>query len=502
MNSLSWRDRALESLARDAFDILVIGGGITGAAIARQASLRGLSVALVERGDFAGGTSGRSSRLIHGGLRYVKQGRLTFVRKSIRAQAELARVAPRLVRPISFLTALYSDGPYPAGPVLAVMGLFRAAHSGIDRLPYENLDEPACRAREPLLRADHLLGGYAYREYLTHDARLVVETVLAARDHGAVALSYAAAEELLVAGGHVAGARVRDQLSGATIEVRARAVVNAAGPWADCLASDCPIRLSKGIHAVISRERAPLSEPLVVFSPRDARAVFAIPMERFVLLGTTETEHSGTPDEAAVESDDVAYLLQALEHTVPLGLGPGDVVDAWAAVRPLLGGWRDPGKLSRDYVLVRGGNGLLSILGGKLTLHRQVAEDALAALGVAAGRAPDPPLPGETWPVARPVLERALAELVGESSASHLVSTYGGRAAEIFARLEADTESRALVAPGLPHVRAELDHAIEEEMAVFADDFARRRTDFAIEARAMGIDPAAALTPSFAAFVS
>jgi glycerol-3-phosphate dehydrogenase len=493
MDILAWRDHSRDALERDAFDLLVVGGGITGAAIAREAALRGLAVAIIERGDFASGTSGRSSRLIHGGLRYLKQGRLGFVRKSIRAQAELARIAPRLVRPFSFLTPLYRDGPYPAGPMRAYMGVFRGLHSGIDRLPYENLDRPQCLAREPLLRSDRLLSGFRYREYLTHDARLVIETVLAARERGAVTLNYAAVEELLVARGRVTGARVRDRLSGASLEVRARAVVNAAGPWADALVTRHRLRLSKGVHLLIPRARAPLSEPLVVFEPRGTRAVFAVPMERYVLLGTTETEHEGAPDDAAVEAADVAYLLETFESTVPLGLGPADVIDSWAAVRPLLVGWaRDPGMLSRDYVLVRGPEGVLSVLGGKLTLHRQVAENALSALGVRGGGS-DPPLPGEAWPLARPALETALADVVGESAAAHLVTTYGGRAVDLLARLEGDPAARVPIAPGLPYVRAEIDHAVEAEMAIFPDDFARRRTDFAIEALALGLDPTALL---------
>ncbi len=493
----SSRGHTLEALASETFDLLVLGGGIAGAAIAREASLRGLSVALVERGDFASGTSGRTSRLVHGGLRYLKLGQFSFVRKSIRAQRELALAAPRLVRPISFLTPLYDDGPYRVGPMRAFMGVFRALHVGLGRLPYENLRARACLAREPLLRKDGLRSGFRYREYTTDDARMVVETVLAASERGAVVLSYAAAKELLRAGGRAVGARVHDRIGGQELDVRARAIVSAVGPWVRPEVRARRLRLSKGVHLVIPRARLPLTAPLVFFSPRDRRAMFALPRERWVLVGTTETEHEGAPDDAAVDVADMTYVLEALQNVVPVGLGPGDVADAFASVRPLLAGRaRDPGVLSRDHAILTGDDGVVTVLGGKLTLHRAVAADALAALGVrGAGRGPgaDPPLPGEAWSMPRPALESRLAGLVGPESAAHLAATYGGRAANILAMLEADTDAREPLAPGLPHVRAELDHALRAELAVFPEDFARRRTDFAIDARVEGLDSEAAL---------
>lgn len=496
MDPSPWRARSLDTLARGAFDLLVVGGGITGVAIAREAAIRGWRVALVERGDLASGTSGRSSRLIHGGLRYLKQGRFAFVRKSIRAQAELATAAPRLVRPLDFLVPLYHDGPYPIQPLRAFMGVFRGLHAGLGWLAYQDLTAAACLNREPLLRDLGLTCGYVYREFLTHDARLVVETAMAAREMGAVVLTRAPAEAFLVEGGRVVGARVRDAMTGGTYDVRARAVVNASGPWAGALLDGAAprLRLSKGVHLAVSWARAPLSHALVLFSPRDTRAVFAIPMGRWVFLGTTETEHRGPPDDAVVEPADVEYLLETFEHAVHLGLGPGDVGASWAAVRPLLDGWsRDPGRLSRDYALVRGDDGLVTVLGGKLSLHRETAARVLATLGAPARTAPDPALPGEVWPGPRAELEDSLALLVGEVSAAHLVATYGGRAAAIRERLERDAALRAPLAPGLPHVQVELEHAAEAEMALFTDDYALRRTDFAIEARVLGLDPGTAL---------
>jgi glycerol-3-phosphate dehydrogenase len=488
------RGVALETVARERHDLLVVGGGITGAAIARKAALRGMRVALVERDDLASGTSGRSSRLIHGGLRYFKQGHLAFVRKSIRAQAALARQAPRLVRPIDFLVPLYANGPYRSGVVRAVMGLFRAAHAGLGRLAYEDLDARECLACAPWLRSEGLLGGFRYREFMTHDARLVAETAIAARECGASVLNYVVADELLETHGRVMGARVRDRLTGEAFDVRARIVVNAAGPWADAIDGNRRLRLSKGVHLVVPRERTPITEPLVLFSPRDARSVFAIPTARFVFVGTTETEHEGAPDDASVEPADVDYLLEALHHTVPMGLERGDVVASWAAVRPLLEGTaRDPGMLSRDYAVVRGRGGVISVLGGKLSLHREMATDVLSAIGVSSNGTSEPPLPGEAWPLARAALESSLAGLVGDGAAIHLMATYGGRADRILARIEDEPELGAPLAPGLPHVRAELEHAVTSEMAIVAEDYACRRTDFAVEARAQGLDPTSAL---------
>jgi glycerol-3-phosphate dehydrogenase len=195
-----------------------------------------------------------------------------------------------------------------------------------------------------------------------------------------------------------------------------------------------------------------------------------------------------------VEPADVDYLLEALHHTVPMGLERGDVVASWAAVRPLLEGTaRDPGMLSRDYAVVRGRGGVISVLGGKLSLHREMATDVLSAIGVSSNGTSEPPLPGEAWPLARAALESSLAGLVGDGAAIHLMATYGGRADRILARIEDEPELGAPLAPGLPHVRAELEHAVTSEMAIVAEDYACRRTDFAVEARAQGLDPTSAL---------
>jgi glycerol-3-phosphate dehydrogenase len=520
--ALEQRAATLRDLSRGDFDILVVGGGITGAAVAREAAASGLSVALIEQDDYASGTSSRSSRLIHGGLRYVKQMRVGLVAASLEEQATLAASAPHLVRPLPFLLPMYSAGrPSPAAMRLG-MGLYRALSPSASASEHKSLSAGETAAQEPLLASGGLAGGFLHREYVTHDARLVIETILAARDRGAVTANYVRRQGVLTQGGCAVGVLARDTVSGDEFEIRARVVVNATGPWAPPVAgwrNGAPaMALSKGVHAVLPRRRLPIRQAVAFFSPQDGRPLFAVPQDGIVYLGTTETPYEGDPARVAVEGADIEYLAEAAAQAFPgRQIRAADVVASWAGVRPLVSAnWRDADRLSRRYVLRWNSEGVLSILGGKLTLHRRVARAAMATMARRHGwpvRGADPEaesrLPGAVWPT--PPLEVAAGLArggLGADAARHLMDTYGGRARHFAPILDQCPTWGHAISPGAPHIWAELAFAVHHEMVVRPDDFTRRRTDLGLLMAAEGVaapsslhtwEPPAALAPMLAA---
>ncbi len=321
--ALDARRTALAALAAEPFDVLVIGGGINGAGIARDAALRGLRTALVEQGDLASGTSSRSSKLIHGGLRYLEQGHVRLVLEACRERERLRRLAPHLVRPQRFVYPVYAGGP--VSKLKLGLGLFAydllAGWWSVAR--HRMLSAAATHEAEPTLRTDGLRGAGCYWDAQTDDARLVLETALAAASEGAVVASYAGVTALVRSGGRLTGARVIDRLSGEAIEVRAAVVVNAAGPWVDRVtALDEPaaprLRLTKGVHVLVRRDRIGHRDAIVLHARRDRRVMFVIPWGEVSLIGTTDTDHVGGPDTPpVVEPDDVAYLLETVNHYFP-----------------------------------------------------------------------------------------------------------------------------------------------------------------------------------------
>jgi glycerol-3-phosphate dehydrogenase len=497
------REMRFERMAAECFDVLVVGGGITGAAVARHAACSGLSVALIEQGDFSSGTSSRSSRLIHGGLRYLKQGQVGLVYRSARAQAELAQLAPHLARPINLLFPLYRKSFASRMGHACGMFAYNALQPFDSKLRHARLSAQHLLENEPLLPPAELNGGFICREYLTHDARLVLETLLAARDAGALALNYARVHDLLFFRQRVIGAVVNDVLTGRTIEVRARVVVNAAGPWAARLMShDAPtkrrLRLSKGVHIIIPRSRLPLSHAVIFFSRLDKRALVAIPAENFIIVGPTETEYEGEPGRALPEQADIDYLLEALRDFFPaLRIEHEDLIAARAGLRPLYDiKGRAAGEVSRAYHIEWQREGFLSVLGGKLTLHRHAA--ALTARHLTRelkitessvyAHAINLPLPGANWNNSSPAGTRKLLLKMGveEESADHLMRTYGSRALLFYDMLAAEPKLARRITPSLPHIVAEAPFSIHQEWAVTPQDFFERRSDLALCMKAEG----------------
>ena len=487
--ALGARERAVAALAERRFDLLVIGGGIVGAAIAAQAARASHSVALVDRGDFASGTSSASSKLIHGGLRYLQLGDFRLVHEAHRERRLLTEtVAPHLVRRTPFLLPLYEDGPHPALVVHA--GLVAYAALARSRL-HRPVSPARARSLVPPLRTAGLRSCGLYADAVTNDARLCLANVQAAHAAGAVVLNYASVEELRLEGGRVVGAEVA--VDGEPVTVAARAVVNAAGPWVDELrrledpAAAPSVRLSKGVHLTLA-----LDEPweAAVATPQDgARVSFAVPWEGMLLLGTTDSEHDGPP--GPVEATD-AEVDQVLEEA-RVSLEPSLVRKAalrwsFAGLRVLPRGGGDTASVRREAVLSVGRGGMLTIAGGKLTTYRALAARALRELermhGLRPSRDDRSPLPGAVDPAAGAAeLARRHPDL-DRSTVEHLVHLYGSVARDVLAPADESPELLERIHPDAPELVAQVAFAGSHEWALHPDDILRRRTTLA----ARGLD--------------
>jgi len=370
------------------WDLLVIGGGITGAGIALEAARRGIKTLLVEQRDFAWGTSSRSSKLVHGGLRYLQQGQVHLTRDSVREREHLLRQARGLVDPQSFAFANY-PGRKPARWLLQVgLALYDALAGRRERHSYA-CDEFTLLA--PHITSADLQGGVCYTDAKTDDARLVLRVLQEARDHGCVALNYVAVRQLLRSGtgalAQVTGVELVDALDGTTQRVNARVVVNATGAWADRLRAEqgaAPkLRPLRGSHLLLPAWRLPVAQAVSLMHPRDGRPVFVYPWEGATLVGTTDVDHrTDLQDEARITEAEVEYLLELLAFAfAPLQLTRADVLASYAGVRSVIdSGKADPSKEVRDHAVWLE-NGLLTVTGGKLTTFRLIALDALKHLG-------------------------------------------------------------------------------------------------------------------------
>ncbi|HEX7014270.1 MAG TPA: glycerol-3-phosphate dehydrogenase/oxidase [Cyclobacteriaceae bacterium] len=379
--SVTFREQLLERLRSERFDLLVIGGGITGAGIALDAVSRGLKVALVERDDFASGTSSRSTKLIHGGLRYLKQLEFGLVKEVGSERAVVHNLAPHLVIPEKMLLPL-SEGK-SLGYLITSLGL--KLYDWLADVKKSDQRRMLTRAQtlrhEPLLKRDFIKGGAIYAEYRTDDARLTLEVMKTAFQRGAICVNYLAARDFMYEDKHITGAHIVDELTRQELDLRATAIVNATGPWvddlrtADASLSGKRLHLTKGVHIVVPRERLPVQQA-IYFDVSDGRMIFAIPRGRVSYIGTTDTNYDGDKDHVVATVDDAEYLINAVNDTFPsVHLSLDDIESSWAGLRPLI---HEEGKsaseLSRKDEIFESPSGLISIAGGKLTGYRKMAE--------------------------------------------------------------------------------------------------------------------------------
>ncbi len=476
------RERTLAALERETFDLLVIGGGITGAGVAREATLRGLSVAMVEASDFAAGTSSRSSKLIHGGLRYLALGDVALVRETALERKEVHRLAPHLAEPRWMLL-----------PVRSRAGLlrFRVAISTYEKLGaveerdlHQNWDAAELERSEPVLdRARHRFA-CVYREYLTDDARLVLANCRDAARLGALLVNHARVVELLREGGRAVGTVVECEPSGARVAVRARCVINAAGPWVEAVRRlempEAPpwLHLSSGIHVGVPADRLPVRN-MVMMTAADRRTIFAIRRGDVTYLGTTDRSFSRGPELwPRIEREDVEYLLEPLpRYFVDASLGLDQVVTAWAGIRPLVAeAGKPPAEISRKDEIAVGPSGLVSIAGGKLTGYRPMARAALEKASAVLGRslpdrAEDPPLPGGAFEGGLETLARELerGSRLSARDAERMARLYGAEADRVLAA------GPELEVEALGIRRGEVDWAVRCEGALTLEDLIYRR---------------------------
>ena len=480
------RPATLTSLGSSSFDLLVIGGGITGAGVARDAALRGLSVALVEAEDFAAGTSNRSSKLIHGGLRYLAMGDVALVRETALERKAVHAMAPHLAEPCWMLVPAQNRASllkFMAG-ITAYEKLGAVEKADVHR----NWNAEELARFEPHLDRNAHPWACVYREYLTDDSRLVLATLRAAAGAGAVVASHLRAESMLWEEDRVVGIRARCGRSGEEVEIRAGTLVNATGPWAETVSGfenqgeDGPsnrLHLSKGVHVVVPAERLPIRNLIVMNTP-DKRSIFAIPRGDTVYLGTTDTSYRGDnwlwPE---IERQDVSYLLEPLTRYFDLPpLTPEDVIAAWSGLRPLIAEEGKAAKeMSRRDEIWTGEGGMLTIAGGKLTGFRKMAEDVMDAVAEARGSDLPPPsgptpLPGGDFDGD---LDALAAHLPGASNLGHaccerLVRLYGSEADDVLAH-----GAEPLVAGG-ELVLGEVDWAVRHEATHDLEDLIYRRT--------------------------
>lgn len=481
-------------MAADPVDLLVIGGGITGAGIARDAAMRGFRTALLDKGDFGSGTSGRSSRLIHGGLRYLEQGDWRLVMEASRERRTLLSIAPHLVWPRSFLFPIHAGARLPLWKLAAGLWVYDLLALFRNVRPHRLLSKRALRRAEPSLRSHDLKGGARYFDAQCDDARLTLANIRSAHQHGAMVANYATVERLAMAEGRVRGAHVLDRLTGQTMTVRALVVVNATGPWSDAVrGSDGPpplLRRTKGAHVAVPRARLGNHEAIALLSPIDGRVMFILPWGHLSYIGTTDTDSTEAPDEVRAAAEDVIYLLRSANAYYPEArLQPSDIVSTWAGLRPLLAadGSAGPSAVSREYRIVESPSGLISVVGGKLTTYRIMAAQAVDQVARRLHELDGRPLPGRARTDTEPlpggaardltVLARDLErEGVTSEAASHLVRSYGSEAPAVARLAMSDATLSHSIVPGHPALRAELVHAIRREMAVTLSDLLVRRT--------------------------
>ncbi|RME21489.1 MAG: glycerol-3-phosphate dehydrogenase [Deltaproteobacteria bacterium] len=495
----------LDASRQTPYDLLIIGGGITGSGAARDAARRGLRVALVEMNDLAFGTSSRSSKLVHGGLRYLEQGEFSLVFEAVTERRILMEIAPHLVNPLSFVFPVFKHSR--RGVFTVNVGMWLYDGLSLFRSPkiHRNLSRKQVIQELPMLKQEGLRGAPLFYDCATDDARLTLESALDATRHGATVATWCKVLGFVRDGdGRIIGARVHDEQARRELEVRAHAVINATGPWSDRTRSlagsgAAPrLRPTKGVHVVVDYERLPVQHAVVCFHPRDGRVLFAIPWGDRTYIGTTDTDYTDDPGEVCADRADVRYLIEASNDYFPAAaLTEDDIIATWAGVRPLISeeGAAGESSVSREHDIRVDPDGLITIAGGKLTTYRKMAEEVVdKALGMLMvtghgrtdlreARTATEPLPGAVgWPedddheaVARQVLDAA-DRRIGPDTARLLADTYGMRGLDVAARVAADPLLGARLVPDRPEILAQVDFAVTEELAETVRDVLIRRT--------------------------
>ncbi|MBU8878750.1 glycerol-3-phosphate dehydrogenase/oxidase [Bacillus sp. FJAT-29790] len=498
--SNQFRNEITNKLKSETFDVLVIGGGITGAGIALDAATRGMKTALVEMQDFAAGTSSRSTKLVHGGLRYLKQFEVKMVAEVGKERAIVYENGPHVTTPEFMLLPMHEGGTF--GKFSTSVGLrmydFLAGVKKSERRKMLSVQETI--NREPLIKKDGLKGGGYYVEYRTDDARLTIEVMKRGAREGATALNYTKVENLLYTNEKVSGVSVVDQLSGEKYEIMAEKIVNAAGPWVDSIREKDgskkgkALRLTKGVHLVIDQTRFPLKQA-VYFDTPDKRMVFAIPRDGKAYVGTTDTFYGEDPVSPKMTADDRSYIIHAINYMFPdVKISEKDIESSWAGVRPLiLEEGKDPSEISRKDEIWESQSGLITIAGGKLTGYRKMAETIVDLLAEKFKEEKNQQFPGcmtKELPISGGdvggssnfrefvAMQSQKGEELGlkKEDAQHLASMYGSNVSIIFNMIEKFGENESDNYNMPVKLWLKLKYALEHEMTATPVDFFHRRT--------------------------
>ncbi len=508
--NFSWQTRAqsIAQMKAEPFDVLIIGGGITGAGLALDAAARGLKTALIEKRDFAAGTSSRSTKLIHGGLRYLEHYDFALVREGLRERAELLKLAPHLDEPFPFVIPIYADKRRNYDhPLLVRAGLvlydLLAGKYNIQR--HRRIARAEALQLAPQLDPRGLKGALVYYDGRTNDARLVIEIIKTAHAHKAAIANYVKFVSFRKdAAGKVSGAQLCDECTGASFNVQARVVINATGVWmnevrslsTDLSADDKQLRPSKGIHLTVSAERLQVTTAWLIPALGEKRFYFVVPWEGRVNIGTTDTDYRGDKDAPGALEAEVTNILQAINAYFPSAqLEPSDVISAWAGLRPLISSGnakQSTTAVSRKEEIFTDPDGLISLAGGKLTTYRLMAERGIdlaveqlqARFGVTAqpvstkqitlsGGFPRADLEAQAQQIAQ-------RENLPLATAYHLLHNYGTNTAHLLALMHEDAALKQQLLPDLPNLAAEVIYAVREELALTIADVLTRRTRVAM----------------------
>jgi len=527
MQSLSSTSRLhnLASLNSEQFDVLVIGGGITGAGVALDAVARGYKVALVEKLDFASGTSSKSTKLVHGGIRYLPNFDFGLVHEALVERGILLQNAPFLVTPVAFVLPIYEGDRHPVGMPFTTpggiglnffldMGLWMydilAGRRNIAR--HRRLSRETVLKLAPALVSKGMKNGFMYYDAQTNDARLTMALIRTAAQYGATITNYTEVTSFLVEAGQVRGAHVHDRLTNQEIDIRARYVVNATGVFSEqveTLVDPEPlvqVEPSKGVHLVLSREALQLGDSAIVLpETEDKRILFIVPWESRAVFGTTDTG-TGDLDHPTASQEDVAYLLKYLNRYLSVNLTEADIISTYVGYRPLVRPRKSglsTAKLSRTHAVLESPTGLVSIVGGKMTTYRRMAQDTVDVLSRRDGTAlahptQSLPLQGSAgWNKLHRDIERRGAGLgLSTQTLAHLGRNYGTEANKVLDIVANNPDLSRLLIDDLPYIQAEVVYACRYEMAMTPYDILARRTSITLEDRQRGmgiVDQVAAL---------
>jgi len=504
----AWRTAVRRRFSVESFDVAIVGGGITGAGIARDAALRGLRVALLEANDFASGTSSRSSRLIHGGVRYLEHGHLHLVFESSRERRTLLRIAPHLVRPLAFTWPVYRGARISRAKLSLGLGLYDALSMFRNVEGHESLSRREVLAREPRLQPEDLVGGARYYDAATDDSRLALANVIAAVEAGGAVLNHAKVTGFEMVGGRAQGLRARDAMTGDSFVVRAATIVNATGPWSDEVRAmegrvdSRSVTGSRGAHIAVPRARVDNRGAITMIHPADGRVLFTLPAGEQTIIGTTDIPTTPGKSESKATHPEVAYLIAAANVYFPnAALTPDDVIAAWSGIRPLAQQLSsgDVGSASREHTIARGPRGVVHVTGGKLTTYREMASQVVDMIDPNGGT-------GRTAVVPLPGGEQSLEDVQGAAAESihddavrdRLVMACGTRWRDVWELGASHPALRERLSPSHAVIGAEMVYGVRQEMALTLGDLLVRRTHLAFESA----DQALAVAPVVAELVA